>query len=354
MISTITKYLTSISLTFALFTNLYAEDASQTSEVQESQDTQIKTDQKGDFISNIFWQSTYATLCGMNTSKVSLESLSNRAFNIEVGALGLCLYQKDIADKQGFHMDGAGYYAGISGESASMYKVGFHCVIQQANANANASHNEVATDYLSLGSHWQINCFRGKLILTGNYLYTQGNHQINHTHSELLGACYGSFESQTMGNTLSCYFPLKARTNHRLTVTPFLRYQAFSSKLNNFKEQGARIRTFVPSKGLLDVSFPFGLHNTLVFQGCCPSLWELEVTYKPTVIRRTPSVSSVLVADKGMWISSPTDVSYHAFSINLKNDIRLLKHLHIKCNYQCDISSSTCSHYLLAGGKLSF
>ncbi len=354
--SKITKYLISISLTCALFTALYADDASQTSDNQPTKDIQIKTDHKGDFVSNIFWQSTYATVSGMNAFRVSLESLSDTSFyfDIEGGVLGLCLYQQNIEEKLGFHMDGAGYYTGISFGSPSLYKIGFKCVAQHANAKANVGYNEVATDYLSLGSHWQVHCFRGKLILTGNYLYTQGNHQINHTHRKLLGACYGSFESQTVGSSLACYFPLKARTNNRLTVTPFFCYQACISKQGNFKEKGARIRTFATTEDLVDVSLPLGLHNTLVFHGCCPSLWELEVAYKPTVLRQTPLVGSVLVADNGIWISSPTEVSYHAFSINLKNDIRLLKHLHINCNYQCDISSSTCSHYLLAGGKLSF
>ncbi|WP_139414782.1 autotransporter outer membrane beta-barrel domain-containing protein [Chlamydia abortus] len=362
MKSTITKYLTSISLTFALCANLYAEDtdhASEIQEIQETQDTQtqtdhIKTDHKGDFVSNIFWQSAYATTCAMHTTKVSLESPSDRAFNIEGGALGLCLYQKDSAEKRGFHMDGGGYYLGISGESASRCKIDVRCAIQEANANANASHNEVATSYLSVGSHFQINCFQGKLILSGDCFYTEGNHRINHTNRKLLGACHGSFESQTVGSSLSCYFPLRAKTNHRLAVTPFFGYQTVSSRLNSFKEHGARIRTFVSSENLVDISFPFGLHNRLVFQGCCPSLWELEVAYKPNAVRRTPLVGSVLVADKNVWISSPTDVSYHAFSINFKNEIQLLKYLHINCNYHCDVSSSTCSHYLLAGGKLSF
>ncbi|AFS22108.1 autotransporter outer membrane beta-barrel domain-containing protein [Chlamydia psittaci] len=354
MKSTITKYLTSISLTFALCTNLYADDASQTSEIQENQDTQIQIDHKSDSVSNIFWQSTYATMCGMNAGRVSVDSLSDRAFNIEGGALGLCLYQKDDIEKRGFHMDGTGFYTGISAEAASRYKVGFHFVAQNTHAMANASHNEITTDYLSLGSQWQINCFQGKLILVGNYLYTLGNHQINPTDSQRVEDCCDAFESQTIGNSLSCYFPIKAKTNHRLTVTPFVCYQAFSSRLNKIQEQSTYLQTLLASDVFLDVSLPFGLHNALVFHGCCPSVWELQVAYKPTVFRTVPVVDSIVVADNSSWTSSPIDVSYHAFSINFRNNIQLLKHLHINCNYQCDISSSTCNHYLLAGGKLSF
>ncbi|WP_375793527.1 autotransporter outer membrane beta-barrel domain-containing protein [Chlamydia sp. 12-01] len=354
--SKLTKYLTSISLTLALFSNVYADDADQTSTNPTTKEIEIKTDRKGDFVGNIFWQSAYAATSGMNISRVSLESLSDKSFyfDIEGGALGLCLYQQDVEEKAGFHMDGAGYYTGITFGSPSLYKIGFKFATQHTNANANIGHDEVASDYLSLGSYWEIHCFKGKFILAGNYLYTHGFHELNHTHRQLLGACYGSFESQTVGSALSFYFPLKARTNDRLTVIPFLRYQAFVSKQDKFTEEGARVRTFVTPDALVDVSLPFGLHNKLAFHGRCPSIWELEVAYKPTLLRQTPLVGSVLVADDGSWISSPTDVNYHAFSVNLKNETRLFKHLHINFDYQCDISSSTCSHYILGGGKLSF
>ncbi|BAE81504.1 polymorphic outer membrane protein [Chlamydia felis Fe/C-56] len=354
--SKITKYLTSISLTFALFGNLYADDEPQPPADQTTQEVKIKTDRKGDFVANILWQNTYATTSGMNASRISLESLCDTSvyFDLEGGALGLCLNQHNMEEKSGFHMDGSGYYAGISCGSPSLYKIGVKFVSQHTNAKAHLGHDEVATDYLSLGGFWEVHGFKGRLIVVGNYLYTHGFHNLNHTHRQLIGACHASFESQTVGSALSFYFPLKARTNNRLTVIPFFRYQAFASKQNDFKEKGARVRSFVTPDSLVDISVPFGLHNKLAFHGYFPSLWELEVSYKPTLLRQKHLVGSVLVADDGTWISSPTEVCYHAFSINLKNETQVFKHLHINFDYQCDASSSTCSHYILAGGKLVF
>nr|WP_238374153.1 autotransporter outer membrane beta-barrel domain-containing protein [Chlamydia caviae] len=376
--SKLTKYLTSVSLTLALFGNVYADDATPitthptTKETDTKIDTQAdikvetqtekpetKTDRKGDFVANIFWQSAYATTSGMNISRVCLDSLNNNSFyfDIEGGALGLCLYQKNMAEKAGFHMDGAGYYTELSVGSPSFYKLGFKFASQKTNAKANIGHDEVASDYLSFGSYWEVHLFKGKFILAGNGLYSRGLHYLNHTHRKLLGACCASFESQTIGSALSFYFPLKAIKNDRLTVMPFFRLQAVLSRHDPFTEQGARVRTFSGSPKFdefLDTSLPFGLHSQLAFHGRFPSIWELEVAYKPSTQRQLPVVSSKLVADDGTWVSTPTNVSRRAVSVNLRNETQVLKYLNMHVDYQCDLSSSTRSHYLLAGGKLSF
>ncbi|WP_348663829.1 autotransporter outer membrane beta-barrel domain-containing protein [Chlamydia vaughanii] len=335
--------------------NLHAEETTE-KQASETENLSTQMDARGQFIANAYWQSIYASRLAQLTARSYSQTLKDEFyFDIEAGLLGLCLCQKNLEGQNGFHMDSTGLYTGLYIGRPSKYKFGLVVASQLANAKEKQGHNESETQYLSLSSHLEGHGFDGRLIVVNRNTLTVGVTDFNSTQQGLLGACYGSFNGGSAISSLYFYFPIKAKTNDRLTIMPFIGYVMSVAQQNGFEEEGVRPRVYETGDAVLsDLSLPFGIYNKLAFRGCCPSLWEIEVSYKPTIARKDPSIGTLFVADKKYWVSQPTSVCHHNASLHLKNETQLLKFFHINLDYQCDFSSTTRSHYILGGAKLSF
>ncbi|ASD30447.1 autotransporter beta-domain-containing protein [Chlamydia abortus] len=302
-------------------------------------------------IANALWGTLYTTLSGLRT----LPSSMTAPTYFELGGQGLvtAIHQANRLGVPGFRMESAGYSAGTTVTTTNNHRVSVSFAQQSVHIKEKESKNKLSSRNYFGGTLIQMPWLDESIITSASLAYNYGSHTAKHFYVKDDKESEGDFYTHSFAGSVNCIFNLTPITKD-FSITPFLEVLAFRATLSSFVEHGDFPRAFTVKRPLTNISLPTGLMIQWTRNAQLPTIWQVQLTYQPVVLKRHPKVLTTLLASKGTWSSLGTPISRHAFAYKIGNESRIFPYLKIFLNYQGDISSSTFSNYLKAGSSLIF
>lgn len=299
---------------------------------------------KSPLIANTLWGNIlFAT---ENLKNSSGQELLDRPFwGITGGGLGMMVYQEPRKDHPGFHMHTSGYSAGMSAGHTHTFSLRFSQ--SYTKLNERYAKNYVSSKNYSCQGEMLLSLQEGLMLTKLIGLYSYGNHSSHHfyTQGEDLSS-QGLFRSQTFGGAVFFDLPLKPFGTTHILTAPFLGAIGTYSSLSSFTEVGAYPRSFITETPLINVLIPIGVKGSFMNATHRPQAWTVELAYQPVLYRQEPTISTQLLASKGIWFSHGCPSSRHALAYKISQKTQLLRFATLQLQYHGYYSSSTFCNYL--------
>lgn len=301
-------------------------------------------------IANAIWESVYALIPGMRFNCCPGDS------TISGQLLGMVHVQNDNNNLPGYHMRAKAYWVEAAHVGLCNRKLSFH--IGQAFSHVKEKHtkHKLASKNYSATLKMTSPMCREIINIATCLGYSFGSHISKCTYVDGKNAI-GDFESHAIGASARFFKPFILGSY--VEVSPFVETRCFHAFLSSFVENTAvktDVRRFNFNHPFWDFTTPIGVHVLPQKEDSCyphPS-WSCSVAYQPTWYRKKPALKITKVVSKGSWISSGTDVSKHAISLNITSELRPLPFLRTTCSYEGTFSTTTVCNYMTLKGALSF
>lgn len=307
---------------------------------------------KSPLIANTLWGNILLATENLKNSS-GQELLDHPFWGITGGGLGMMVYQEPRKDHPGFHMHTSGYSAGMITGNTHTFSLQFSQ--SYTKLNERYAKNYVSSKNYSCQGEMLLSLQEGLMLTKLIGLYSYGNHNSHHfyTQGEDLSS-QGEFHSQTFGGAVFFDLPLKPFGSTHILTAPFLGAIGMYSKLSSFTEVGAYPRTFITETPLINVLIPIGVKGSFMNATHRPQAWTVELAYQPVLYRQEPSISTQLLASKGMWFGHGSPASRHALAYKISQKTQLLRFATLQLQYHGYYSSSTFCNYLNGEVSLRF
>lgn len=300
---------------------------------------------QGDIVANILWQSAYATTA--NLRSLSLTD-TNATFSAAGHGLGLFIHQRSSKNLHGFHSHATGYAVNTTATSVTNHKISVGFSQSFSRLKESQTHNTIISHDYFAGAKFDAPFFHEKLSTFLSFAYAYTAHKLTNVK-----ASRALFHSHTLGSQLSLALSPQNVTRS-LQTTPFATLQAIHASNEAFTEEGAHARKFSTLDPLINLSMLLGLRSSWEKSHHVPMLWELELAYVPTLYRQKPKIYTMLLSSLGTWNTFAAPVAYNALYARMKSTAKIFDYMNISIQYSGEISTSTQSHFLQAGGQLQF
>lgn len=302
-------------------------------------------ERQGDIVANILWQSAYTTTA--NLLMLSLTD-ANAIFSATGHGLRMFVHQRDSQHLHGFHSHTTGYALHSTVTSVTNHKISLGFSQSFSRLKESQTRNTITSHNYFTGAKFDAPFLYEKLSTFLSLAYAFASHKlVNVSSSQAL------FHSHTLGSQFSLALSPQNVTRSLQTI-PFATLQAIHASNEAFTETGSYARQFSTLDPLINLSMLLGIRSSWENFHHVPTLWEAELAYVPTLYRQKPKISTMLLTSLGEWNTFASPVTYHAFSIRVKNTAQIFDYMNISMHYFGEISTSTQSHYLQAGGQLKF
>ncbi|WP_348663823.1 polymorphic outer membrane protein middle domain-containing protein [Chlamydia vaughanii] len=308
---------------------------------------------KTPLVANALWQTFYTTMSGLQSLPSITLGEQESAFEFSGQGLGITVRQRTKNQIYGFRMESAGYAVGTSSRTLENQKLAFAFSQHFSQVQEKISDNKLSTKNYFGGMQVHFPLFNERILTSGSLAYCYGDHKLKNFYKEDDKASQGSFYSHSFAATINCFLPFLFIGNE-FTLAPFVEAIAFRSTISSFEETGDFIRKFSSLRPLRTLTTPVGIAMQWEQNSNTPTIWKLELAYKPIVHKQYPKILTTLLASNGMWASYGTPITRHSFTTSLNNETLIFNNLKIFMNYHGEISSSTFSNYLKAGSSMHF
>lgn len=302
-------------------------------------------ERQGDIVASALWQS-------LLTTSANLRSLSsdktNSIFSASGHGLGLFIHQRGSKNLHGFHSHATGYTANTAATSVTNHKISLGFSQSFSRLKESQTQNTISSHDYFAGAKFDAPFFHEKLATFLSLAYAYTSHKLTNAK-----ASSALFHSHTLGSQLSVALSPQNVTRS-LQTTPFATLQAIHSSNEAFTEEGTYARKFATLDPLVNLSMLLGVRSSWENSHHVPTLWELELAYVPTLYRQKPKISTTLLSSLGTWNTFAAPVAYNALYARIKNTAQIFNYMNISIQYSGEVSSSTQSHFLQAGGQLQF
>ncbi|KZN27738.1 polymorphic outer membrane protein middle domain-containing protein [Chlamydia pecorum] len=302
-------------------------------------------ERQGDIVASALWQSLLTT--SANLRSLSSDKTSS-IFSASGHGLGLFIHQRGSKNLHGFHSHATGYSANTAATSVTNHKISLSFSQSFSRLKESQTHNTISSHDYFAGAKFDAPFFHEKLSTFLSLAYAYTSHKLTNVK-----ASSALFHSHTLGSQFSLALSPQNVTRS-LQTTPFATLQAIHASNEAFTEEGTYARQFSTLDPLVNLSMLLGVRSSWENSHHVPMLWELELAYVPTLYRQKPKISTMLLSSLGTWNTFAAPVAYNALYARMKSTAQIFDYMNISIQYSGEISSSTQSHFLQAGGQLQF
>ncbi|AGW39621.1 polymorphic membrane protein [Chlamydia pecorum P787] len=302
-------------------------------------------ERQGDIVASALWQSLLTT--SANLRSLSSDKTSS-IFSASGHGLGLFIHQRGSKNLHGFHSHATGYAVNTTATSVTNHKISVGFSQSFSRLKESQTQNTISSHDYFAGAKFDAPFFHEKLSTFLSLAYAYTAHKLTNVK-----ASSALFHSHTLGSQFSLALSPQNVTRS-LQTTPFATLQAIHASNEAFTEEGTYARQFSTLDPLVNLSMLLGVRSSWENSHHVPMLWELELAYVPTLYRQKPKISTMLLSSLGTWNTFAAPVAYNALYARMKSTAKIFDYMNISIQYSGEISSSTQSHFLQAGGQLKF
>ncbi len=300
---------------------------------------------QGDIVASALWQSLLTT--SANLRSLSSDKTSS-IFSASGHGLGLFIHQRGSKNLHGFHSHATGYAVNTTATSVTNHKISVGFSQSFSRLKESQTQNTISSHDYFAGAKFDAPFFHEKLATFLSLAYAYTSHKLTNVK-----ASSALFHSHTLGSQFSLALSPQNVTRS-LQTTPFATLQAIHASNEAFTEEGTYARQFSTLDPLVNLSMLLGVRSSWENSHHVPMLWELELAYVPTLYRQKPKISTMLLSSLGTWNTFAAPVAYNALYARMKSTAKIFDYMNISIQYSGEISTSTQSHFLQAGGQLQF
>ncbi|MBQ8498480.1 polymorphic outer membrane protein middle domain-containing protein [Chlamydia sp.] len=300
---------------------------------------------RGDLIANSLVHS------GRNTT-IELRSLlpDDAWFVLQGTAATLFTKQQKRLDYHGYSSTSKGYVASsqLSGTRGHKFLLAFS---QSSDTmKEHITNNTIASHYYLSALCFEHPVF-DRMALIAAAACNYGTHEIHSFYGDTKSS-KGKFHSTTLGGFLRCELR-DSMSFQSITLTPFAQTLISRTESASIQERGDLSRLFTLEQAHTNVISPIGIKGAYSSNTWPELSWEIELAYQPTLYWKRPLLNAILIKNNGSWMATNTPLAKHSFYGRGSHALKF-PYLKLFANYQAEVSTSTVSHYINAGGALVF
>ncbi len=271
--------------------------------------------------------------------------------------LGVFFHQDSRKDQKSFRHLAGGYAAGLSikAMNGSIVTFGWGQLFGKSKDYLISDNKELASVAAMNLQHraYLSNRSQPVLSITGSYGRTD-NRLV--TKSPVFGELKGSWRNLSLGASAELKDFAVLASKH-LLFSPFLKTDVTYARGGSTTESGTEGRKYT-LEPLYNVSVIPGVtalrRTKCIEEGEEVSELDVSISYVADIYRKNPSGTATLLANNHTWSVNVSNLSKHALMVQADSKTRLSPRWWVMANYAFELRSSSRSHNVYAGTKISF
>ncbi len=271
--------------------------------------------------------------------------------------LGVFFHQDSRKDQKSFRHLAGGYAAGLSikAMNGSIVTFGWGQLSGKSKDYLISDNKELASVAAMNLQHraYLSNRSQPVLSITGSYGRTD-NRLV--TKSPVFGELKGSWRNLSLGASAELKDFAVLASKH-LLFSPFLKTDVTYARGGSTTESGTEGRKYT-LEPLYNVSVIPGVtalrRTKCIEEGEEVSELDVSISYVADIYRKNPSGTATLLANNHTWSVNVSNLSKHALMVQADSKTRLSPRWWVMANYAFELRSSSRSHNVYAGTKISF